>query len=287
MIAKALRKCFPLVKHSKGERNVTTWRHLKKKASSVDSRDIGVPGNQQSRQIADINTVEEILKSKGYLILSKSEHVITGLVPINYEVNDTRICIEISIDFVNIDDPVSVRFLGRQVPLDKVFQKLEFNIYSVVEISVFLEELKRVRPCFGYEIGTREEADYSWKNIADPNEIVTHCKRARTCKLLLCPSTSSHTCQNCRWRRYKSSKAVTEGEPNRAKEKPITSKDTDISLCEADNKDITDVIRYILDNNNMEFTEDQKLFIESQIKSAATKHSKQHRWQKRFDYFIL
>ncbi len=256
----------------------------------MDSRDKGLPENQQSRQIADISTVEEVLKSKGYLILSKSEHVITGLMPINYEVNHTRICIEVSIDFINLDDPVCVRFLGRQVPLDKVFKKLDFNIYSIVEISVFLEELKIVRPCCGYETVTPEDTDYLWQNLADPNEIVTHHKRAHTCKLLVCPSDSSPSCQSCRNARYLSSKAVSTGEgilPTTTKEKPVKNKDTDISLCEADNKDITDIIRYILDNNSMEFTEDQKLFMESQVKAATTKHSKQHKWQKRLDFFYL
>ena len=291
VIGKAVRKCFPIAIPSRGSNYVQIWRHIRKKPShSVKGGPAGTSiergtttENQQLRQIADINTVEQLLKAKGYLILSKSEHVITSLLPINYEVNETKTCLEVCIDFVNLEKPGCVRFLGRQVPLDKVFKKLDFNIYNVVEISEFLEELKKVRPCCGYETVTLEDTDYLWKNLADPNEIVSHRKRARACKLLICPSDVSPTCQSCRYNRLMS-RAVDVGEgivPNTTKEKPIRNKIEDIALCEDDNRDMIDIITFILDKNNMEFTEDQKQFMESQVNAATTKHPKQHKWQKR------
>ncbi len=281
-----MKKCFPLVKHSRAGTGIRVWNNIRKRTSIADQ-------SGQAQQIADINTVEKLLKSKGYLILSKSEHVIAGLLPIDYEVDDTRICIEVSIDFINLDDPVCVRFLGRQVPLDKVFKKLDFNIYNVVEISEFFEELKKVIPCCGYVPVKPKEAEYSWKNVGDSSEIVTHRKRSRTCKLLICPSDKSPTCQTCRYTQYLSSKAVNEGGgslKNTAKGKPIRNVIPEITLCEDDNKNLIDVIRYILQDESAGLTEDQKLFMESQIKTGTTKHSKQHKWQKRlvtFHLFIL
>ncbi len=276
VIAKALRKCFPLVRHSRaGQKRAghrtRVWVNISKKTKT---------GDGQPSQIANINTVEQLLKSKGYLILSKTDHVITSLLPINYEMNGTRICIEVCVDFLDLDHPVCVIFLGRQVPLDKVFQKQDINICNVAEITTFLEEIKNIRPCCGYEPLTNEESEYTWENTSDTNEIVTHRKRARSCKLFISPSAVGITCQSCRYTQYLHSvKALHEGGQNNTTQKPPKNTDTDISVCEEDNEDIAEIIKYIMANNT-ELTEDQKTFISSQL-TASTNNPRQHKWLQR------
>ncbi len=190
--AKALRKCFPSVIHGRsGKLNgkrIPTWMNISKRTGDLPT--------------CDISAVEQLLKSKEYSILSKNDHKITCLVPTMFEMSNMRTSIEVSIDFDNVENPVCVRFLGKKVQLDKVFQKTTVNIRDEVEMSTFLSEVKNIRPCCGYNPVGNEKPDYLWNCAGGHEENAVPRKRGRSCKLFISPSAISPTCQTCRFTGY-------------------------------------------------------------------------------------